>query len=109
MRAYLIVFHRREAYKDKKKTMSDVKFNYLFFKVDKCSDLVGYGRIHTHGTVAGRSVSQSVNLLPVGRSQSRDCGSMSQATKLLSVDRSPSRGFFFFSHYYRLLQMHTVI
>ena len=41
-RAYLIEVHRRDAYKDKKKTVSDVKYIYLFFKVDKCSNLGSY-------------------------------------------------------------------
>ena len=68
--------------------MSDVEYVYLFFKVNKCSDLVAYGR----GRTAARLVLQSVNLLPVGRSPSRGCGSLLQPAKLLSVDRSPSRG-----------------
>ena len=43
------VVHRRDAYKDKKKTMSDVKYVYLDFKVNKCSDLVAYNRSCKHG------------------------------------------------------------
>ena len=40
LRAYLIVIHRWDAHKYKKKTVSDVKYMYLFFKVDKCTDMV---------------------------------------------------------------------
>ena len=60
--AYQIVVHRRDAYNDKKKTMSDVKYIYLFFKVDKCSDLVTYDNGGLSGVaigelIAGRPVS----------------------------------------------------
>ena len=54
-RAYLIVVHRRNAYKDMKKTMSDVKYIYWFFKV------VAYGCSRTRDELAGCPVSQSVN------------------------------------------------
>ena len=76
-RAYLIVVHRRDAYKDKKKTISDVKYIYLPFKLNKCSDLVAYGKGRTRGALAGCPVSQSVNSWPVGRSPSRGCGPIS--------------------------------
>ena len=45
LRAYLTAVHRRDAYKDKKKTIYDVKYIYLFFKVNKCFDLVSYGGV----------------------------------------------------------------
>ena len=64
-RAYLIVVHRRDAYEDKKKAMSDVKYIYLFFKVNKCSDLVAYGKNRIRSELAVCPVSQSVNLFPV--------------------------------------------
>ena len=63
-RSYLIVSHRRDAYKGKKKTMSDVKCICLFFKV---------ANVPTWWC----TVSQLVNLLPVSRSPSRGCGPMS--------------------------------
>ena len=50
--------------------MSDVKLIYLFFKVDKCSDLVAYG-------LAGCPESQSVKLLLFGWSPLRGCCSVS--------------------------------
>ena len=76
-RAYLILVHRRNGYKDKKKTMSNVKYIYLFCKVNNCSDLVAYGRNHTRGELTSCPVSQSVNLLSVGRSPSRGCSPIS--------------------------------
>ena len=59
------------AYKDKQKTMSDVKYVYLFFKVNKCYVMVA------HGELAGCPVSQSVNLLTLDLFLSRGCGLMS--------------------------------
>ena len=72
--------------------MSNVKYIYLFFKVNKCSDLVAYDRSRTRCELASYLVLQSVNLLPVGRSPSKGYDPMSQTAKLFSIDRSPSRG-----------------
>ena len=69
--------HRRDACKGKKKTMSDVEFIYLFFKVNKSSNLVVYDRGGTRVELSNRPVSQSVNLLPVGQSPSRGCSPIS--------------------------------
>ena len=56
--ALLAMVHKLDAYKDKKKTMSHVKYIYLFFKVNKCSELVVYSKDRMRGElVAGRPVS----------------------------------------------------
>ena len=60
-----------------KKTMSDVKYIYLFLEVNKYSDLVAYDRGRTRDVLAGCLVSHSVNLLPVDRSPSRGCDPVS--------------------------------
>ena len=55
-RAYLMVVCNRNAYQDKKKTMSDVEYIYSFFKANKCSGLVSWWTGELHGVAVGELV-----------------------------------------------------